>query len=508
MIPIDIVEEIAVEFISKLGLEIGKNGLLKHGNIFPTKTRSQDLYEYFVSQLPAVYDSHKLKYPTAAASFIFNSVFSTDLAAAILKMIRMKTHSDNVANINDTKFNDSIPTPLSKLKMIVNVFSMKQSIIYDTTTEIVYDYDFELITKHLKTLLGDGLGQYLATNSEHCHFAYIPFAPRISMQKHMGINHKTFNLWTPAPWTDGWVPKEDAKLPQVIDNFFKFFIEDEKDRAYFLAWVRDATFGKADPILILCGNPGVGKNIVVQSLLATLVGPDNTHEAPRGFGSQFNSNVGGCRVFFIDEIGLNPTIRDSLKSFHNGKQALEKKGVDVGNPEPIPASFVLANNSKSSIKLEYTDRKFFAPLLSKIPLLDKMPELEITEMVKKITTDIEFIREIASYLYFNFEQGSSKKFKKSKFFEELCIQSYPYYFQRFILMCEHYPVFTKKMFDKNNRVRFEPHELLDKVNEYKTTFKRPLAELKIEGDGSWTATSQICIKQTAKDNESEEGAIL
>ena len=490
-----LVLEIADELMGQLHFEVGGKGGFK----FNGKPISRDAKFLFTciehGPLKAKLEGR------GDYGEIARSSFSVALANEIYMRTRAKQDADDTAvktldsivDLSDTYLNDSIKTPLSKLKIIYNVKCRRKSAIYDTAADIIYTYDHDLTLDILKARLGvDGRADYLGAHTEYCIFSYVPGKPRIAFDKDGAAEHKIFNLWSEADWRIGWTPAPQDTLPALVEKFFKVFIEDEGDRNSTLAWLRDMTFGKADPILILCGEPGIGKNLFVQKLATALVGKVNYREAARGFkDSSFHNNVSQCRLFFMDEMELTVNARDTLKSYHNGSAAIERKGVDVSDPEPIHASFVLANNFEKYIRLEYTDRKFFAPKLTKRPLEEKMTMNQIKTLVSKIENDRAYLQQIGNYLFHKYAQGDSKDFKKTEFFEALCVQSYPVWFQRFIMSCKAYDKFTNKMFNRTTRHASEPHDIKANIEHYKSTFKKPLATMEIRGDGTWVVTSEI-----------------
>lgn len=410
------------------------------------------------------------------------------------EMISQLQAAEDVAYVPDPSqiyFNDSIKCPLSDLKLISNVLCLKKSVLFDPINDMVYPYDNELIHAHLKAVLGkDGYPVWITTNSEQREFSYVPNTKEKSRSFIDKKGHSAFNVWTEASWRKGWIPDPAAKLPHEVEEFLSVLVVPE-DRRHLLAWLRDCTFGKAEPILVLCGVPGVGKNVFVNNLAGGLVGAHNRREAARSFkSSSFHSSVAQCRLFLLDEAELDPVSREILKSYHNGTAAIERKGVDVGDPEPIFASFVLANNHKHKIKLEYTDRKFYTPQLCTRNLKDLWPQEKIDTFLDLLTQDA-YLQRIASYLKFNFKAESARKFPKNAFFESVCLNSAPSFFRRFYHLCLHKDEFTSEDFNRGHRNKQDAFQLKDEVDLYSSQRGRPLAEVEILPDSRWIAKSRI-----------------
>ena len=391
-------------------------------------------------------------------------------------------------------FNDSIKCPISELRLMVNVLNIKKSVLFDPINNLVFPYDFELIHQNLKTLLGkEGYPAWLSTNAEQREFTYVPNTKEPSRAFTDKKGHHAFNLWTEASWRKDWVPDPSATLPVEVEEFMSVLVVQE-DRKHVLAWLRDCTFSKAEPILVLCGVPGVGKNVFVNNLAGGLVGGHNRREAARSFkSSSFHSSVAQCRLFLLDEAELDPLSREILKSYHNGTAAIERKGVDVGDPEPIYASFVLANNHRHKIKLEYTDRKFYTPQLCTKNLKDLWSQEKIDTFLDLLTQD-PYLQQIASYLKFNFKADSARRFPKNAFFESVCLNSAPPFFRKFYHLCQHKAEFSSEDFNRGSRSKQDAFQLKDEVDLYSSQRGKPLADVTILADSRWIAKSHISVE--------------
>lgn len=390
--------------------------------------------------------------------------------------------------MNEIYFNDVILTPVSKLKLILNLADHRRSFLYDPVFDLCHRIDYEIVTSRMKYLLGkDGFLAWSETHTHDCFLSYRPSAPRLFKEEQAQI----FNTWTDASWRKGWSPEQTADCPTELKEFMELFIADEQSRYYTLAWLRDCIFERAEPILILCGRPGAGKNTFIQGLTAGLVGHNNYRSASRGFHkSSFHNGVSQCRVFFLDEMTLTPDSRDTLKDYHNGVATIERKGIDVGDPEDIYASFALANNRPDKIQLEYTDRKFFTPILCETPLNISWGNEKISEFKEKLEDDA-YLRQIASYLLHAFQPQEARKFTKNEFFRKLCINSYPSEFRAFIHACSKLPTFNSKLLAKGRRRLLNAFELKDMIDLFETQFNEPLAELTINNDSTWAAVSKV-----------------
>lgn len=422
---------------------------------------------------------------------------------------KAKASEDALAQVDQLYFNDTITTPLSRLKLIYNLKDRRQSFLYDEVRDILHRYDYDLIMDRLRLVLGEALPAWQMTNSVDCALEYRPLVyPRVSRDEKAEI--QIFNTWVDAEWRRDWTPKPNAALAPQIAEFLAAFIPNKGDRTSLLCWLRDACFERAEPILVLCGKPGVGKNLFVENLAGALVGKHNYRSASRGFNrSQFHNNVSNCRLFFLDEMNLTPEARETLKSYHNGVATIERKGKDVGDPEKIWASFAVANNHENKIKLEYTDRKFYVPIISDVPLAASIGQEKPKDLVELLKRP-DFVGDFASYLFQNFPAQAAGKFEKNDFFKRLCINSYPLYFRRFLHTIQAMPEVTSRTFSKGSKAIVDVFDLQDNLRHYESQFHERIADLEIHDDGSWTALSLVAPKAgsevpPAPEDEEEEG---
>lgn len=460
------------------------------------KVVAEKTFETFYSKLPdteqravcGLLGTHSLELTKTATN--------VELHAAVLEALQEKVKDVARVDTSTVRFNDSIACPLSKLRLITNVLNLSLSVLHDPENDVVYNYDCKHITSRLAGMLGDDLGAWLASNEFHCEFSYTPNTKTKDRLSRGKKGHSTFNLWTEAEWVKGWVPDPKATLPKEVDEFLRFFASPE-DKLPILAWLRDCTFDRSEVGLVLCGVPGVGKNIFAQNIAGGLVGVHNKREATRGFKkSAFHSGVANCRVFLLDEAELDPETREILKSYVNGVAAIERKGVDVGDPEQIYASFILANNHKQKIKLQYLDRKFYTPKLCEKNLKEHWSQEKIDEFLELLEQP-EYLQQLASYLKFNFKKNASRKFPKNDFFEDVCMNTAPYFFKKFYHQCKHKQRFTAAEFNRGSKTKLDPHELKDEVDIYAAQRGKVLADIEILEDYSWVATSRIYDASTA-----------
>ena len=513
---IEAVAAFLLEKIPQIKITSKTRGLTTTGNnTFKVK---EGLIDNFISLMPVDSQAELFKRFGGDVAHLKNFQNSASLEAEMVRRLvgtdrdykvigEQKAETAAEIDAAHAFFNDSITTPLSKLKLIVNVKNRKKSFLYDPTRDIQHHCDYELIVERLKTVLEKSYTSWKMTNSEDCLLSYEPLQKsRITYDGKRQC--KIFNTFNEAEWRGSWIPDPKARCPDEIEEYFKYFLKDDESRNTCKAWLRDCTFDRAEPILVLCGVPGSGKNIFVEHIAAALVGHNNYRSATRGFiDSNFHSGVTNCRLFFLDEFPLNVKNRETLKAYHNGTASIERKGVDVGDPEKLHASFVLANNLPVNIKLEYTDRKFYVPLLADTPLLDSksLGQTKVNKLLA-LLKDPTYVQRLASYLYHNFEAGSAARFGKNELFKKLCVRSYPEFFRAFIEMCELRETFTSVEFMRRRRP-IELSQIEDLINHYDVNFKESLAEITKKRDGSWTVKSLIYKGDPSGDTEASKTTV-
>lgn len=153
------------------------------------------------------------------------------------------------------------------------------------------------------------------------------------------------------------------------------------------------------------------------------------------------------------------------------------------------ASFVVANNNKSDIEMDFGDRKFYIPDLNPLKLLDTLGQEKIDKFVELIKRE-DFLQDVASFLYSNFKEGDSKDFPKTAAYREICENSYPMWFKHLKNLCESHASVTQKMFSKGGGRRVDIDKIGDRIGHYASNFGILIGEIKMENTG-WRIESNI-----------------
>lgn len=473
-----VIDAVAATLLRHIDFNLSPSGQLRVGRSF-VKPES-----FLASALSTVPAEVRKEINTQADAYDPHTCHS------IYRKIVETLKADADVNLAEVKFNDVIPVHMDQLSFIVNAKSQKNCYLYWTVGGLDYfdclPHDF--ILNRAKAVLGkDGYGKWASENSMDCEIGYSPVEKRIFWpDKH----RRVFNTYKDPEWRRVWSkPVGKVEIPDLFKDFMQALFPQKTDQGTVAAWIRDAVFGRAEPILVLSGSPGVGKNILAEHIGASLVGLNNYRSATRGFGkSYFHNGVSQCRLFLLDEMNLTHDARESLKAYHNGKSTIERKGVDAGDPEQIFASFVVANNYPQYIKLEYSDRKFYVPELTTTPLTESLGQAKIDELIACLKRE-DFLSDLAGYLYTRFRQGQASKFKKNEVFRQLCLNSYPPWFQVFIKACSENSELASLKFNKGAHKRVDPLELQQQCDHYRVNFGVDLAEIEVIDHNKWRAKS-------------------
>lgn len=461
--------------VNSLNLTVSKSGIVRSesGKAYKADTAVLDI-------LRALPPEDGTKFKASLVGSIEDVGTGTALLSDIARLLKSGSRATD-AELSSTYISKAFPTPMSRLQ-IVHIWSDPDRVIlFDPDTKVHSVCSLKVAQKNAATALGkDAAEAWWQSHLIECQRTqYHPQMPTIYQSKHE-------TLWNPyrAPtWSKGWTPPPTApQCPQLLKDFIEHLTPDKKDRILIGAWLRDMTFGYAEPVLVLAGAPGVGKNTFVTQLGGALVGEGNYHTASSGFKkSRFKAEVSGRRLFFYDEMVLDAELREVFKALHNRSAALETKFNNVGDVEELFCSMVIANNFPHKIELEYSDRKFYVPKLSDTPITDAWGEAKLKEFGDAFKNDA-FIQDVAGYLWHKFKPGQCKKFGKSETFRALCIHQYPMYFRRLIELKKTEGVVEGVKFNRHYQHRIDGDKLREYVQHYELQFKEKLGT--VEGYGS------------------------
>lgn len=245
--------------------------------------------------------------------------------------------------------------------------------------------------------------RYLPRRAQGIH----PETNKITQQK---INY--FNNYVPAGWElfrrrnpSEWA-KIPSKPPEVIIRMIKHVIPNKEERNYFYAWLYTSITKRAYVYLVLCGNPGVGKNRL-KLLMRALHGEQNASDGKKEtFGaneSKFNSQMEENTFLWFDELSYGPEMEPRMKEYQNDYISIEKKGIDSTRSTEIYCSMVISNNYARNNYLLFNSRKFAPLVLGSKPLTAAMTPKEINDISERLDDthprfDVKFVSQIAKWI--------------------------------------------------------------------------------------------------------------
>lgn len=393
-------------------------------------------------------------------------------------------------------YSPGFDVPVGNLVLVVSAEDDNHAYVYCVETERFKKHTRKFAVSAIRRAIGDKdeAERFLAERTIDVDFVYDPFSDGKKLRK---TDHGyTFNTYTGADWPEGWTPPSDpVKPPELWAEFMGIFVPDEPCRRATEAWLRDAVFTRADPILVLCGIPGVGKNIFIQIFARALVAKHNFALASPRFREGFNSQIANCRVFYMDEVALDPKLREQLKAYHNSTAAIEKKGKDAETIENIWASFAVSNNNLTNIKLEYNDRKFFAPDLGTKNLDAYWPKSKQAAFVA-LADDRDYLRELAGYLYSYYPEGASRSYPKTEILKRIAFAQYPVWFRHLYDVCHEAEIVREREFNRKLGLGRKTgitdiYKIEELVKHFRATFETSLGEVLKDDDNHWVVRSAL-----------------
>lgn len=472
--------------------------LIHNGRAAPSGTAfwalvKKELGEDFTFKLRV---ENEALYAAAERDPIFITQVREDIKASLLKAINEE--SKKAAEVIQTvTFNDSISCPLEDLLIIENVREDKAWMLYDPIKDEAHNYAYTVIQNTINRKVAKEVREHwYSTNTRQCIFQYCPHKDRLFKEK----GHWIFNTWNKPEWMIGWVPDANVtSLPIETEEFLDHLSPLHKSQ--MLSWLKDAVFKRADPVLILRGASGCGKNMFIEHLGASLVGAsgisNNYAKATRRFvQSSFHAYLGRATIVLWDEATLGDEMKQTMKDYHNTVATLEEKNQRVSSPTTLSCSMVLITNYKKKVQLEYNDRKFWVPTLSDVDLLDVKDKGWVDHLTKVLWKDKEYLRRIASYLHYHVK--SVKHFPvKTPQFLELAWFHLPAFFKKFIRMAVTKKVFTSKDYFQgwqgNRTLRPHQETLREHLDSYEVgqKLRNRAGEFEELSDGVWEFKSNI-----------------
>lgn len=421
--------------------------------------------------------------------------------AALRAHLRALTPPAKQVDLSTLQFNRMITTPTSQLQYIWTINDKDQSFLYDPIRNLQHPYSYENLERRLKELMPDEQRmQWYETNRIDCFAEYRPDRPEkiIDLKDEERV---VFNTYQKPQWMDGWVP-EPTEPPVMYREMIEASIRGVESQRAVEQWLRDAIFTRAKTIMVMRAVPGAGKNTIAEYFLGPMVGQTNHGKATHKFSSStYHKAVGRAKVYMLDETYLTGDVKEILKAYHNDTASLEEKYEKQSGRQTMFASFILCNNYKHKIKLDYNDRKFFVPDMGEAKLDDVLGKPRVEEMYLAFK-DPQFLRQCASYLYTAYPEGKSDIFPKTESFKELSLLSYPSPMRWLIAAAKSKQVVKYGEF-KSQFKGTDIFTLNDYLDHYAQNYGHTLGNMDDPTDGRWTFTSNVCKTEPPKENETD-----
>lgn len=209
-------------------------------------------------------------------------------------------------------------------------------------------------------------------------------------------------------------------LSDVLRSFLKHLIPRDDVRREVLKWCAFSTQEKLQTYLTLIGAQGIGKTLLVESLLGYYHGEDNIH-FPNRIGMKFNAKNAISTLLYFDEKSMVSTDDyNEMKAYINSRLSFEEKGKPVFMAENFANLVWSCNNKDSMSGMSREDRRFKIIPLTSVKLMGapiyNLQGEEIgtftSEILKELATTVtykkEFVKLMLSLRDHIAETGESK----------------------------------------------------------------------------------------------------
>ena len=231
-----------------------------------------------------------------------------------------------------------------------------------------------------------------------------------------------YNLHINPPWRT--IDSDfEPELPKEIRRILSHMVNDNEEQLeYLFDCIHYVLADRLYVYLVLSGSPGIGKGFF-GTMMSELLGDSNVKDAPKGaLKSSFNDLFSETRLVIHDEYPASTREEiASLKKNIEDKQSIQRKFKDSKNLEKIWASQLITVNKGIRYAFEPNERKFSVLDLNNIPLLEIMPETEINEVTRRITSDIEYLAKIGHFFLNRKPKSSARLPYRGKRFWQMVV---------------------------------------------------------------------------------------
>lgn len=232
------------------------------------------------------------------------------------------------------------------------------------------------------------------------------------------------NYYVAPPWR---FVEAKGKLTGFIKDLIDHLFPNEDEKEYVLDWLHYAVVRRNETVLCLIGARGTGKGLLLNDILAQLIGTDY-HEIAKQevLTEKFNSEFKNKRHVYFDEVDISGDKElTRFRALANNKISVESKGEDAETMDNF-ASMSLTSNNKKEFRAEPQERRLSVPEVTEKPFLDLYTEDEINDFCQRIKEpDSLEIAEFGNFLLERQPKNSAQRPLKGKYFFELSRMSMP-----------------------------------------------------------------------------------
>jgi len=312
----------------------------------------------------------------------------------------------------------------SQLRPFVSVDKDGQVTFVHAQTKEIYPLSF----KNYEKFLPKGMQQSPL-------FGIISFDPynpeKLGFTEYRGQTVNKVNTYNRPEWQLGNAlsdkeKKDQAILPSIFEDFFKTLFPSDESREFALDWLHFAMTKRCETYLVLNGAKGIGKGIFTDKICRILLGEKNWKQAaPSALESNFNAMLVNSRMIVLDEMPINDAEKIAkLKKYINADQAIEFKGVDVGDTVVTYNSFIISSNNLSDIRIEWDDRRFSVMDISEKKLDEAWGKAKIDFLLSSLE-NMDLVRNLGYWLMYRKPKGNEFSVFKGNHFWKLCYTSLP-----------------------------------------------------------------------------------
>jgi hypothetical protein len=241
----------------------------------------------------------------------------------------------------------------------------------------------------------------------------------VQVQDGRGDVDTVFNKYIPPMWVGSSTQRgHKDQLPKLFSDLVNHLLPLEIEREYLYHWLYMSMFERAPTFLVLCGDPGIGKNML-KRVFRALHGHENSVDGKKSsLTDKFNAQFCEVVLNWMDELKYNVEMENTMKELQNDTLSIERKGVDATRSTAMYASIVISNNNPRDNYIGFDSRKFTPLFLNKERLETSMTPANIDLLSRKVSDpthpdfSVPFITQIALWIK---KHGKSDKWPNCEY---------------------------------------------------------------------------------------------